>query len=102
MSPEQRDKLIARTEAMEHLAPAQRQQVRNAMAAVGSLPEDRQHAVHRAFFLLRDLPPAQRQAYMNSPQFRSRFNDQERGAINGLLEVTPIYPPLQGQAAQPH
>jgi hypothetical protein len=97
MSPQQREKVSERTEAMEHLAPAQRQQVRGAMAAVGSLPEDRRHAVARAFYQLRDLPAGQRQAYMNSQQFRGQFNDQERGAISGLLNVTPMYPPLQGQ-----
>jgi hypothetical protein len=97
MPPDQRQKVISRTEELEKLAPAQRQQVRGAMAAVGSLPEDRRHAVARAFYQLRDMPPAQRQAYMNSPQFGSQFNDQERGAINGLLNVAPIYKPLQGQ-----
>ncbi len=98
MPPQQRQKVIERTEAMERLAPPQRQQVRNAMAQLGNLPEDRRHVVSRTFYQLRDLPPQQRQAYMNSPQFRGQFSDQERGAISGLLEITPLYPPLQGPA----
>jgi len=101
MAPEQRQKLLERTEAMERLAPVQRQQVRTAMAQLGSIPEERRHIVSRQFYQLRDMPPSQRQAYLNSPQYHSQFNDQERGAISGLLNVTPIYPPLQAQPGQP-
>ena len=100
MAPEQRQKLLERTEAMERLAPVQRQQVRTAMAQLGSLPEERRHVVSRQFYMLRDMPAAQRQAYMNSSQYQNQFNEQERGAISGLLNVTPIYPPLQAQAGQ--
>jgi hypothetical protein len=100
MPPEQRQKFIQRTELMEQLPPVQRQQVRNAMAAIGNLPEYRQHVVNRAFFQLRDMPPGQRQAYMNSPQYRAQFNEQERGAINGLLSITPIWPPIQAHPGE--
>lgn len=99
MSPQDRQKRLQENEQMERLAPPQRQQVRSAMAQVGQLPEDRRHAVSRAFYQVRDMPPAQRQSYMNSPQFRSQFNEQERGAINGLIGIAPLWPPLQ---AQPH
>ena len=93
MSPEQRQRTIARTEWMEHLAPQQRQQVRSAMAQLGSLPQDRSYAVGRAFRSIEAMPPAERQAYMSSPQFRGQFNDQERGALNNLLNVSPLLPP---------
>lgn len=93
MSPEQRQRTIARTEWMEHLAPQQRQQVRSAMAQLGSLPQDRSYAVGRAFRSIAAMPPAERQAYMNSPQFRGQFNDQERGTLNNLLNVSPLLPP---------
>jgi hypothetical protein len=101
MSPQQRDRAIARTEAMERLAPEQRQQVRGALAQLGSLPDDRRRAVARAFRDLRDMPEGQRQSYMNSPQFRSQFNDNERGTLSGLIGVAPFYPPLQRPAAPP-
>jgi hypothetical protein len=95
MPPEQRERAIARAEAMERLTPVQQRQVTNAMAQIGNLPEYRQHVVDRAFLQLRDMPAGQRQAYMNSLQFRAQFNEQERGAINGLLDITPIWPPIQ-------
>lgn len=101
MAPEQRQRLLERTEAMERLAPVQRQQVRNAMAELGSIPEERRHIVSREFYQLRDMTPEQRQAYMNSAQYQGQFNEQERGAISSLLNVTPIYAPLQAQSNQP-
>ena len=93
MSPEQRQRTVARTEWMERLAPQQRQQVRSAMAQLGSLPQDRSYAVGRAFRSVEAMPPAERQAYLNSPQFRGEFNDQERGTLNNLLNVSPLLPP---------
>ena len=93
MSPEQRQRTIARTEWMEHLAPPQRQQVRSAMAQLGSLPQDRSYAVGRAFRSLQAMPPGERQAYLNSPQFQRQFNDQERGTLSNLLNVSPLLPP---------
>lgn len=101
MSMADRSKLIGRTEAMESLAPVQRQQVRNAMAQLGSIPEERRHVVSRQFFQLRDMPPAQRQAFIESPQYRTQFSDPERTAIGSLLNVAPIYAPLQATPAQP-
>ena len=100
MAPDQRQRLLERTEAMERLAPVQRQQVRNAMAELGSIPEERRHVVSRQFYQLRDMAPEQRQAYMNSQQYQGQFNEQERGAISSLLNVTPIYAPLQAQSPQ--
>ena len=93
MSPEQRQRTIARTEWMEHLAPQERQQVNSALRQLGSLPQDRSFAVGRAFRSVQGMPPMERQAYLNSPQFRSQFNDQERGTLNNLLNVSPLLPP---------
>ena len=101
MAPDQRQRILERTEAMERLAPVQRQQVRNAMAQLGSIPEERRHIVSRQFYQLRDMPADQRQTFMNSPQYQGQFSEQERGAVDGLLNVTPIYGPLQAQSPQP-
>ena len=93
MSPEQRQRTLARTEWMEHLAPQQRQDVRSALAQLGSLPPDRSYAVRRAFWSLQAMAPAERDGYLNSLQFRGQFNDQERGTLNSLLNVSPLLPP---------
>jgi Protein of unknown function (DUF3106) len=89
MPPQQQQRVIERTEAMERLPPRQRQQVRDAMSQIGSLPEDRQHAVAHAFHQALTIPEAQRQAWLNSPQVRGQFNDNERDTINHLLSVQP-------------
>ena len=92
MSPQQRQNAIDRTEAMERLTPQQRQQVRSAAGELGSLPPDRRRAVAQAFRGLQSLPPEQRQGYLNSPQVRGQFNDQERGTLNSLMQASPYLP----------
>jgi hypothetical protein len=92
MTPERRQQAIANTEAMERLTPDQRQQVRNAAGQLGTLPEERRRAVARAFRDLRAMPEPQRQDFLDSPQFRGQFNDQERDTLNHLLTVSPYLP----------
>lgn len=89
LPPQQQQRVLERTEAMERLAPAQRQQIRGAAAQLGSLPPDRRKAVATAFHSALDLPEGQRQAWLDSPQTRSQFSDQERGTLNNLLQVAP-------------
>ena len=93
MPPEQRQRTIARTEWMERLQPVQRQQVRGAMAQLGSLPPGRARAVGRLFRSLQSMPEGERQNYLNSPQFRGEYNDQERATLGNLLTVAPLIPP---------
>ncbi len=89
--PEQRQRILQRMETFEHLPPAEQQRVRQLYGQMRTLPEDRRHEVRRAARELRDLPPEQRERALNSPQFRSRFNDQERDLVRGLssLNVGP-------------
>jgi len=90
MPPEKLNQTLRYTEIMEHFSPPQRQQVKNVLGQLGSLPEDRQRAVTRAYRQLRDLPEDQRQAYMNSPQFRAQFNDQERATVGNMVNAGPL------------
>ena len=101
MPPQQQQRVIARNEVMESLPPAQRQQIRGAMAQLGDLPEERRHAVGRTFQTLRTMPQPQQQAYLNSMQFRSQFNDQERATVVRLLNVAPIAAGLPGFGPRP-
>ncbi len=92
MTPEQRQRVIARTEAMERLSPPQRVQVRDALKDLGALPEERRRAVARTFRGLRDMSPGQQQAFLNGPQARAQFSDQERSTLNGLVNAAPYLP----------
>jgi hypothetical protein len=49
--------------------------------------------VARAFRDLREMPPSQRQAALNSDRFRGQFSEQERGTLYQLLDVEPLLPP---------
>ncbi len=99
MPPQQQRMVIQRNEAMERLSVPQRQQVRAAAQQLGSLPQDRIPVVARTFRMLRDMPEEQRRAYVNSPQYRSQFNDQERSVLGNLVNIAPLLPPAT--AAQP-
>ncbi len=102
MPPEQQQQRMRYTEEMETLAPPQRQQVRNVLGQLGSLPEDRQIAVKRAYKQLRDLPEGQRQAYMNSPQFRAQFNEQERMTVGNMVNSAPLLRRFESPPPTPH
>jgi hypothetical protein len=74
---------------MEHLTPQRRQQVRASVQDFHALPLDRQRMVKKAFRDLREYPPEQRQAMMNSGQFQAQFTPQERGILSNILAVEP-------------
>ena len=93
MPPQQRERVLDRSEAMERLSPQQRGDVRNAMGQLSGLPQDRRKLVARSFRDLRTMPVPQRNAMLNSPQYRQQFSDEERGTLGNLLAVSPLLPP---------
>ena len=92
MTPEQRARTLAHTEAMEQLSPVQRGQVRGAMQQLGSLPIDQRRQVIRSFRELRMLPPAQRMGMMSSPRY-GWLNYEQRTVLTNLIVVAPLLPP---------
>ncbi len=92
MPPEQRRRMLERNEAIEHLNPAQKQQFRSAVGEFNSLPIDRRRLVARAFRDLREMPPQQRDALLNSDRTRAQFSEQERATLSGLLAAEPYVP----------
>ncbi len=92
MPPQQRQRTLSRVENMERLSPEKRQAVRSAAQQMGRLAPDRQQSMRQAFRELRDVPPGERQQLLNSPAYRSRFNDSERGMLGNLLSVEPYQP----------
>ena len=100
MSPERRNRAVERIEAMERLSPDQRQQVRGAMRQLGSLPPDRRRAVALSFHALQLMPSQDRQQYLNSPQVRSQFSEEERSTLDNLVRVAPLLPPPTAPAPQ--
>ena len=93
MPEPQRERVIARNEELERMSPQQRGDVRSAMGQLSMLPQDRRRAVAKTFRDLRGMPVAERNALLNSPQYREQFSDEERGTLGNLLAVSPLLPP---------
>jgi hypothetical protein len=85
--PEQRQRILERMETFEHLPPGEQQRIRSLYGQMRALPDDRRHEVRAAARELRGLPPDQRERVINSPQFRSRFSEQERDLVRGLSSL---------------
>lgn len=92
MPPQQRQRTLGRIENMERLTPERRQQVRSSAEELGAMPDARKQQVRGAFRSLRDLPPEERQQQLQSPAFRSHYNERERQILNNLLSVEPYNP----------
>ncbi len=101
MPPQQRDRIISRTEVMEHLTPEQRGQIRSTMEMLSSLPPASRHAVSRTFRTLRGMPPQQLLNFLNTPDMRSQFTEQERTTLTNLMAVEPYLPPRAADSANP-
>lgn len=92
MPPAQRQRTLGRIENMERLSPERRQAVRNSAEELSAMDPARKQQVRGAFRALRDMPPAERQQMLNSPEFRSQYNDHERRVLGNLLSVEPYQP----------
>lgn len=92
MPRQQRARTLQRMEALEKLSPQQREQLRQVVREVGGMPQPRQRMMHKAFHDLSQLPPEQRDAVLDSPQFKSQFSDRERQILGTLMSVQPYQP----------
>jgi len=86
MPPEQQRRMLNRWRAMQSLPPDRQELLRNSLQQFRQLPDDRRRIVRRAWNNLRQMPPERQQQTLNSEEFRSNFNDQERTTLKGLLD----------------
>lgn len=90
MKPAERERTLARNEALERLSPGQQQQYRAAAQQLYALPPARQGLIRSAMLDLREMPPAQREQVVASPAFAAEFPDPgDRAMIRTLLIVEP-------------
>ena len=85
--PDEQQRILNRMEVREHMTAQQKQQERQLFQRYRDLPEVRRRAVHNALVELNTLPPDQRQRMLASPNYRARFNDQERDILGQALEL---------------
>lgn len=89
MAPEERQALRQRYQTFSQLPPDKQQIVRQRLRENHEFPLARQLAIHSEIQHLRSLPEAQRQALMNSGEFRGRFSPQEQQIIRDLATYLP-------------
>jgi hypothetical protein len=88
----QRERRLARADALEHMSPQDRMSVNLSARRLGALPQDRQAMVRMAFRDLRSVPLDQRQTVLNSARYQGAFSPEERGILADLLRVEPYEP----------
>lgn len=89
---EQRERRLARAEALEHMSAEDRMSVNLSARRLAAMPEDRQVIVRRAFRDLRSVPLDQRETVLNSARYQGAFSPDERGILTDLLRVEPYEP----------
>ena len=92
MSDQQRERRMARAEAIERLSPQEKMQVNASMQRMQMLPEDRRQMIRKAFRDLRGVPPEQRDVVLGSAYYRTTFSPDERLILHDLLKVEPFEP----------
>ena len=95
MPPQQRDRTIRRMIAIEQLPPEKRELLRSSMQQLQGLPQDRRKTIWKTYHSLRAMPPEQREQVINSEQFKSTLDENERSVLNGLLDSGLNVPPEQ-------
>lgn len=92
MNEQQRQRRLARSEALEHLSPQDRMSLYRSNQMFSALPSDRQALIKRAFQDLRSVPVEQRQMVLNSARYQGVFSPDERGVLRDFLRVEPYEP----------
>ena len=89
MSPAEQQALRERYQAFSQLPPQRKQVIRQRLREYRQLPQERHPPVHAEVVQLRQMPEAQRQARLNSDEFRSKFSPQEQQIIRDLTSYLP-------------
>jgi len=89
----ERERRLARNEAIERLSPQERMQANMAIRRWSAMPADRQGVMRRAFNDLRSVPPDQRATVLNSARYQQQFSPEERGVLTDVLRAEPYTAP---------
>jgi hypothetical protein len=86
MQPQEQQALRQRYQTFSQLPAAKQEVVRQRLREFRQLPTARQPVVHHEVEQLRLLPEDQREARLNSEDFRGRYSPQEQQIIHDLTE----------------
>jgi hypothetical protein len=84
-----RERLLTRAELLNALPPERRQEVRQALNAFRDVPAERHAEIQKEMRQMSRLSQQQRQAHLNSEDFRRRFTPEEQEMMRNMLEVVP-------------
>ena len=85
----QKDRLRAQTEVFQNLPPEKQETVRKMFRRFNNLPEDRRQPVRQELRQLRGMSEADRNARMNSEEFRNKYSPGERQILENLTVLVP-------------
>ncbi|HLJ50264.1 MAG TPA: DUF3106 domain-containing protein [Bryobacteraceae bacterium] len=89
LPPEQKRQVQNQLERLRQLPPKKQEQVREAMRKFGDQPPDRKKAMRQELRGMESLSPSERQARLNSPDFKSKFNKDEQDMVKHMSEILP-------------
>ncbi len=106
LTPEQRQRILQRMDAFEHLTPDQQEQARKIWGQVRQMPDGQRRHFRQGMRELAGAKPEERAALLDSPDFHSKYTDEERGLMKQFVELnvlpdrnepdpTPAGPPPQ-------
>jgi len=105
LPPERRERFERRLEEYQHMTPEERQRLARQLQNFQQLPPERQRAIRQMGRKLSEMPPQrrrliareirelramdepERQARLDSPELKERFNDEERQLLGDLSSV---------------
>jgi hypothetical protein len=89
LSPEERAQLQDRLQKFKNLPPDQQKVVRQLARKLSNLPDNRRPVVRRELETLRNLPEAEREARVNSPDFKKKFSGDEQEILRQSSNLLP-------------
>jgi hypothetical protein len=89
MNPDEQQALRERYQTFSQLPPGKQQVIRERLREFRLLPVARRPIVHGEVEQLRLLPEAERQAFLKSEDFRSKYSPQEQQIIRDLSTYLP-------------
>ncbi len=89
LPPAQKERLRAQTEVFQNLPPDRQEAVRKSFRRFNTLPEDRRLPVRDELRRLRKMPENERNARMESDDFRNKYSPGEQQILQNLASLVP-------------
>lgn len=100
LPPEKQKIILQRMDTWEHLTEAQKRAAKTVFTKIRQLPPARRTMMMGAIKDLRRMDPQQRQEALDSAAYRTRFTNQERDLLKGVLKL-PLAPVHAENQQQP-